>query len=213
MNNIFEIIIADDHKMLADGLETIIHENHLGIVTAKVSNGKELLHQLNSIKADMIILDVNMPEMDGLKAAAMIKAKYPNIKILVVSQHESIELVKKFYSLDVNGFLSKSLERDDLINAILLLKADKKIFPILDKTPNTQEKKFLFINSEKYKLSEREYEIIIMISKGMTTKQIAGSLFLSEFTVETHRKNIGRKTGANNPSAIIRFAYENNITV
>lgn len=207
----YNIIIADDHKMLSDGLETIIHESGLGVVMAKVNNGKDLLRKLNSTQVALVILDVNMPVMDGLEAAEFIKLRYPQVKILVVSQHESIAVIEKFRSLNVEGYLPKSMERADLVNAIEKIKNNEKVFFTPEDVSDKKGKQLLFLNNDKYNLSEREYEIVLMIVKGMTTRQIAQKLYLSEYTVETHRKNIGRKTGAHNPAAIVKFAMENKI--
>lgn len=207
----YKILIADDHKMVADGLEMIIRENDLGEVVSKAINGKELLQQLNSIEADLIILDVNMPVLDGLATAELIKLQYPKIKILIISQHESIELINRFVALEVDGYLPKSFEREDLIETIKKIKIGEKEFPTIMDAHNKKFKKILFLNNEKYNLSEREFQIILMIAKGITTRQIAEKLFLSEYTIETHRKNIGRKTGANSSAAIIQFAIDNQI--
>lgn len=210
--NTYKIIIADDHKMLADGLEMIILGNNLGVIVSKVSNGKELLQQVSLPGADLVILDVNMPVLNGLEAAELLKLRYPNINILIISQHESSALINKFIALGINGYLPKSFEREDLIDAIKKIKKGEKVFPSKVNTNDKKEKSFLFLNNEKYNLSEREYEIILMVLKGMTSKQIAEKLFLSEYTVETHRKNIGRKTGAHNGAAVLKFAIENKIT-
>lgn len=209
--NEYKIIIADDHKILADGLEMIIHSNNIGTVILKVTNGKELLQKLNDHKADLIILDINMPLLDGLKSAELIKIRYPDIKILIITQHESIELINKIKALNVDGYLSKSFEQEELMKAIVKIKNGERIFPLV--SDQARKKEFLFIGNEKYHLSEREYEIIQMISKGLTTKQIASQLFLSEHTIDTHRKNIGRKTGAHNSTAILKFVIENNISI
>lgn len=210
MNN-FNIILADDHRMITDGLETVIKTNNLGTVKAKVVNGKELLQQLNNQRIDLIILDINMPILGGMETAEKIRVKYSHIKILVISQHDDIDMIRKMHDLGVHGYLSKMNAHDDLVEAINIIKTNEKVFPGLLYNSNKRDKKFLFVGNEEFKLSEREHEILLLIASGLSTKQIAVKLHLSEFTVETHRKNIGKKTGANSTARIVKFAIEHNL--
>jgi len=208
----YKIIMVDDHNLVSEGLAMLISENNLGSIVAKVENGRQLLEVLNSQKADMILMDVDMPVMDGLKAAELTKFRHPAVKILIVTQHNSIELMKKFQSLNVEGYLLKSSDRTQLVEAIKKIKNGEKEFPLLknhQKSP-VHHNRFLLVK-EKYGLSERECEIIILITMGLTSERIAEKLYLSKLTVDTHRKHIGRKTGAHNPAAIMKFAIENNI--
>jgi DNA-binding NarL/FixJ family response regulator len=209
----YKIIIADDHKLLADGIEEIINQNNLGEVIAKATDGKVLLQLLNSNKPDLVLLDINMPNLDGYDTASMVKLRHENIKIIIISQQEGKEMVQKFYDLGVDGYLSKSFERNDFIHAIIKVKTGEKVFPLLEKDLLAERKQNTnFKNGENtFNLSEREKEIIKLISSGLTTNQIALKLFLSEYTVETHRKNIGKKTGANSPCLITNFAIEHNL--
>lgn len=211
--NPYKIIITDDHNLVSEGLSVIITENELGHIVAKAENGKKLIELLNSQKADMLLMDVDMPVINGIDAVEIIKPRHPSLKILIITQHNSIELMKKFSSLNVDGYLLKSSTREQLIESIIRIKNGEKCFPLLTKTKNKVENKSKFLLlKEKYGLSERECEIIILINLGLTSDQIAEKLYLSKLTVDTHRKHIGRKTGANNPGAIMKFAIENNIT-
>ncbi len=209
----YKIIIADDHKLLADGIEEIITQNNIGEVIAKATDGKILLQLLNSNKPDLILLDINMPNLDGYSTASLVKIRHAEIKIIIISQQDNREIVKRFYNLGVDGYLPKSFERIDFINAVNRVKSGERIFPLLEKDL-LQEKKSNahFQNGENtFNLSEREKEVIKLIASGFTTSQIAVKLFLSEYTIETHRKNIGKKTGANSPSLITNFAIEHNL--
>jgi DNA-binding NarL/FixJ family response regulator len=113
--------------------------------------------------------------------------------------------------LGVHGYLSKINAHNDLVDAIHIIKANEKVFPDRLYNSNKKPKKFLFVSNDKFKLSEREYEILLLIASGLSTKQIAVKLNRSEYTIETHRKNIGQKTGANSTAAIIKFAIEHNL--
>ncbi|TDH18392.1 response regulator transcription factor [Segetibacter sp. 3557_3] len=127
----YKIVVADDHLLMSDGLSMLVTDNNLGTVVAKAQNGKQLLEILNSHKIDMILIDVDMPLVDRLKAAEIIRSRYPSIKILVVTQHNSIELMKKFELLGVEGYLLKSCDRMQLIEAIQKIKGGEKDFPFL----------------------------------------------------------------------------------
>jgi DNA-binding NarL/FixJ family response regulator len=209
----YKIIIADDHKLLADGIEEIITQNNIGEVIAKATDGKILLQLLNSNKPDLILLDINMPNLDGYSTASLVKIRHAEIKIIIISQQDNNEIVKRFYDLGVEGYLPKSFERIDFINAINKVKSGERIFPLLEQgLLHPKKTNINFKNGENtFNLSEREKEIIKLISSGLTTSQIAVKLFLSEYTIETHRKNIGKKTGANSPSLITNFAIEHNL--
>lgn len=209
----YQIIIADDHKLLSDGIELIIHENNLGQVAAKTSNGKELLESLNNLHPDMVIMDMDMPLVNGLEAAEVVKSKYPDLKVLIISQHESLELVRRFYNLGVEGYLPKTFDLQDLIQGIQKIKNGEKVFPLLDeKSIDSKSKLQLGLpNNTGYKLTVREVEIIRFIAKGLTSRQIADKLFLSEFTINTHRRNIMRKLDFKNVAGLINFARENHL--
>lgn len=207
------IIIADDHKLLSDGIELIIHENNLGQVAAKTSNGKELLESLKNLHPDMVIMDMDMPLVNGLEAAEVVKSEYPDLKVLIISQHESLELVKRFYNLGVEGYLPKTFDLQELIHGIQKIKNGERVFPLLDEK-NIESKSKLQLgltNTTGHKLTVREVEIIRFIAKGLTSRQIADKLFLSEFTINTHRRNIMRKLDFKNVAGLINFARENHL--
>ncbi|MGX9984988.1 response regulator [Soonwooa purpurea] len=184
-----QFIIADDHPIFVKGITDIINEQQLGEVISCASTGRELLQKLNSCQANFIILDINMPELNGLEAAEKIKSLYPDIPILVVSMNEDYSTIEKLRQIGVNGFIPKSFENEDLQNAIRKILDKQSYFP----------EGYDGENFRKKQLSQREIEIIKLIIQGNSSREIAEQLNLSIFTVDTHRKNIGRKTGAKTP--------------
>ena len=182
-----KIIIADDHLLVSDGIENIINNENLGVVIAKVSNGKELLHKLNSTISNLIILDINMPELNGVETMKILKKRYDNaLKVLIISQLESYATVKQLKELGANGYLPKSFEKHNLVEAINQVLAGVDFFPTLENKYKS--------NTNSYNLTKREIQIIQLICEGKKNREIAQELFLSEFTIETHRKNILKKT-------------------
>ncbi len=181
-----QFIIADDHPILVKGISDIIKEHQLGEVIATASNGRELLQKLNSYHPTFIILDINMPELNGLDAALKIRELYSRIPIMVVSMNEDWTIIEKLKKIGVNGFIPKSFENEDLQTAISQILKGEDYFPTIINSKFFQKKQ----------LSQREVEIIKLIIDGKSSREIAELLKLSVFTVDTHRKNIGRKTGA-----------------
>lgn len=201
MSNNQRILIADDHNLILSGIETMIENNHLGEIVAKANDGKELLLKLNSIPVNFIILDINMPNLNGLETAEKVLARFPLMKILIISQYENLELIKKLKLIGVKGYLSKSFEEELFVEAVKEIANGSIFFPLLELKTKVNPTNI-------YNLTQREVEVIILISNELSTKEIAKTLFLSEYTIETHRKNIIRKTGAKTSIAFFHLSKE-----
>ncbi len=203
-----KLFLTDDHAVLIGGLMKIIEsEPELEVVGSAGSVG-ETMDKLTRTKVDLLITDYNLPDEDGLTLVRKVRRKYPKTKILVLSMHDEAHLVKEILKEGIEGYLIKKDSHNELINAIYTIKSGKTylssdVNKILIKGLNGQEEQRL--------LTDREREILKLISREMTNKQIAEELFISERTVETHRKNIFRKTGTNNLVGLIKFAYSNNL--
>jgi len=203
-----KIFLTDDHAMLLGGLAKIISaEDDLEVVgTAK--SVQETLDKLTRVRTDLLITDYNLPDSDGLALVQVVKRKYPKMKIIVLSMHDEGHLIKEILKEDVDGYILKKDSHNELIYAIRQV-ATGKIY--LSNDVNSMLIKGLHGNEEQKLLTAREREILKLIAKEYTNKQIAEELFISERTVETHRKNIFRKTGTNNLVGLIKFAYANNL--
>ncbi len=201
MENQYKIIIADDHKIIISGIRQIIIANNLGTIAAEVPDGLELLKFLQTNVANLIILDVNMPNLNGIDAARKIKTNYPTVSILMISQYENIEMIKNLKNIGINGYLAKNFEVVELVQAIENIKNGLEFFPALS-NENTNLKK------NKLNLTPREIEVLQLVAKAKKTKEIAQELFLSEFTVETHRKNLMRKLEVNSTLTLVNVARD-----
>ncbi|TDE45452.1 response regulator transcription factor [Flavobacterium rhamnosiphilum] len=207
MEKSYNIFIVDDHTLFCDGLQNIIDRNQIGVVTAILNNGKSLLSHLNLSIPDLIILDLNMPELNGFEATKKIRKNYPGIKILVVSMKEEIKLIKELKTMGISGYLTKFIGESDLIEAVENIKNGNPHFPILDHFDKTLlEKKKDNIN-----ITESEIRIMRLVIEGFSSKEIAGQLHLSVHTVNTHRKNIIRKTSLKNTAAMMNFVKKNGL--
>ncbi|MEL6987976.1 MAG: response regulator transcription factor [Bacteroidota bacterium] len=216
------IIIADDHKLFADSLAfNLNHNNDLKLKVVAIANdGEELLHLLSNVNADLILLDLNMPIKDGFLALEEIRASFPDIKVIAVTQYKEEKFIKKIFELGADGYFNKSMSYNQLISAInevlegqVFMPNGFRIFP--KKNGNTVEKPqngefedhFVLKNN----LTKREIEILNLISDARSNKEIAKELFISDQTVRVHRKNIMRKLGVSNTASLIKFAIDHSI--
>ncbi len=206
--DVMNIFLTDDHEILLDGLEKIILEEDELSVTGKASTVQDTLDQLTRLHVDLLITDYNLPDDDGLSLVRKVKRKYPDLKIIVLSMHDEGHLVKEILKEGINGYVLKKDSHNELIDAIYAVKNDKVY---LSSDINTILVKGLHGAGEQKLLTEREREILKLISQEYTNRQIAEELFISERTVETHRKNIFRKTKTNNMVGLIKYAYANNL--
>jgi DNA-binding NarL/FixJ family response regulator len=197
----YKIVIADDHKLIISGIKQIIEVNGLGTVVAQANDGLELLQLLKETAVDLLILDINMPKLNGIEAAEKILKRHPTISILMLSQYENVELIKKLKTLGVKGYLTKIFEISQLVEAINEISDNQLYFPSLKNESNFKE-------TDKHELTKREEEIIKLLAVGKTSKEIADILFLSEYTIETHRKNIMRKLEVNSIIALLNTAKD-----
>lgn len=210
--NVIRVLIADDHEIVLDGYISILTQSKNFEVVAKASNGKEVLQHLQSNKADVVLLDLNMPQMDGIETTIKVKELFPQVKIIILTMYDDAAHIKKLIDLGVNGYLLKNTDKSTLIRAIETVFEGKSFFDSeITKTIVNGFKQKIQLEHEEVTLSERELEIIALIASGKQTNEISEALFLSPHTVKTHRKNINLKLGIHNPAELILFAKSKNL--
>lgn len=203
-----KIFLTDDHAVLLGGLIKILSaEDDLDVI-GSAGTVRETLDDLTQKNVDLLITDYNLPDDDGLTLVRRVKQKYPEIKIIVLSMHDEGHLIKEILKEGINGYILKKDSHEELVNAVRAVK-NNKVY--LSSDVNTMLMKGLNGTEEQKLLTDREREILKLIAKEYTNRQMAEELFISERTVETHRKNIFRKTGTNNLVGLIKFAYANNL--
>ncbi|MEO9872246.1 response regulator [Ekhidna sp.] len=203
-----KIFLTDDHAILLGGLVKILSSEDVFEVIGTAGSVQETLDSLTRKSPDLLITDYNLPDDDGLTLVRRVKQKYPSVKIIVLSMHDEAHLIKEILKEGVDGYILKKDSHEELINAVRAVK-NGKVY--LSSDVNTMLMRGLNGTGEQKLLTDREREILKLISKEYTNKQMAEELFISERTVETHRKNIFRKTGTNNLVGLIKFAYANNL--
>jgi DNA-binding NarL/FixJ family response regulator len=211
-----KLIVADDHQLFLDGILSLLKtEKNFSISTA--NNGQEVLDLLALENYDICILDINMPRLNGIETARIIKEKKIQTKLIVLTTHSDNEFISEMLLCDVAGYLLKNATKQELIKAIHEVLDGKKYFSS-EVHQNIMDKYLGKIKTEKSSpasplivLTSRETEIVKLLAKEYTNENIAGTLNISYRTVETHRKNIMQKTKAQNLAGLIRYAYENGI--
>ena len=200
------IAILDDHQIVIDGLRLLL-ENHSHFeIVGQFNRGQELLDALAVLKADIVITDILMPEMDGLEVAMRLKDQFPDIKVIALSMNGEGPLAEKMIEqAEVAGYVLKTTNKSELTEAIESVYAGDTFYAkeILDELSSFRKIKQ---ENESINLTIREIEIIQCIASDLTNKQIADQLFISERTVETHRKNIFRKTNIHSAVGLVEFA-------
>lgn len=207
-----KVVLADDHHFLLEGILTILKEMPLIEITATAQNGIELMEAVARQLPNLVILDLNMPGYDGLQCLQKIKTYFPAIKVLILTNYNQPELVEEVKRMNADGYLIKNSSAAELKEAVAGILLGEKYFPAAIKLKAVNEDSFFFDEFlKKYQLTKREVEIIRMVSREMSSKQIAAALFLSELTINTHRRNVFRKLEVTNVAGLINFARENQL--
>lgn len=203
------ILIADDHELFTSGLESLLSKNPNYYVTGLFKNGKEVQAFFeNRGQADLLVLDLNMPVMDGIQLLTYLQRKFSQLKILIVSMHKtesSINLCKK---LGAKGYISKDAHLTSLLEAVEEILEGGDFFQEIKKEESGSNKSFYEKMMLEYNLTKREMDIIQLILNQYESNEIANKLFLSPLTVKTHRKNIFRKLGVRNLTGLVALIKE-----
>jgi len=203
--------IVDDHQIVIDGLKSLLHGHDQFEVLIESTRPLQMLEWLEKRSIDILLTDVMMPGMNGAELAKAVHQKFPGIKILALSMSGQGDLVNQMIEdADISGYVLKNIGKKELAKALEKISAGGIYFSeeVLQEMTRASEMKKE--NAEVH-LTNREIEIIRLIEKELSNKQIAEKLFLSERTVETHRKNIFRKTNTASVIGLVKYAYEHNL--
>jgi len=210
------ILIADDHDVVRRGIKSLIESRPEWQVCDEAHSGREAVAKSEERKPDIVVLDISMPELNGLEAARRIRKVSPNSEILILSMHYSDQLIKEILDAGVRGFVVKSDSDRDLIIALETLANHKPFFTSMATEvmlTNFQRPGALPAPGEMRasRLTSREREIVQLLSEGKSSKEVASSLGISVKTAETHRANIMRKLEIHSVSELVRYAVRNQI--
>jgi DNA-binding NarL/FixJ family response regulator len=212
----FRILVADDHEVVRRGLCALLQSRPEWEICGEAADGREAVEKCQSLKPDAVIIDIGMPTLNGLEATRQILKTSPHIRILVLTLHDSDQMIREVLDAGARGFLLKSDAARDLISAVQALRRDNTYFTsrvaemVLEgylKPPS----KAVPLAPLRSRLTPREREVVQLIAEGKSTKEVAVALQLSVKTAETHRSNIMRKLELHSVSDLVLYAVRNNI--
>ena len=212
----FRILVADDHEVVRKGLVALLQAQADWQVCGEAGDGREAVEKATQLKPDVVILDIGMPSLNGLEATRQILKANPQARVLVLTLHDSDQVVREVLNAGARGFLLKSDAARDLVAAVEALRRDKTYFTskvaamvlegyLKGGAPNTVP------TAGRSRLTPREREIVQLLAEGKSTKEVAVALGLSVKTAETHRSNIMRKLQLHSVSDLVLYAVRNNI--
>lgn len=206
---ITKIAITDDHVMVLQGIKTMLEGAEGLSVIDTYTCAQETIEGLKNQVPHVLLLDINLPDINGIDLSKQLLKKYPELRIIALTNFEDVSFVKRMLKNGVHGYLLKNTDKVELLKALKAVLSDDLYLQkdIKDKLLN-QKAKPKTDNGLNIKLTRREYDVLVAISEELTTQQISEKLFISPKTVETHRMNIMSKLGAKNSVGIIKIAME-----
>lgn len=210
-NEKITLALVDDHQIVIDGLMSLLKGHDRFKFVFASTDPTEVVQKLTQTPVDILLTDIMMPGLPGNELAKMVKQKFPAIKILALSMSGQGDLVNEMINdSDISGYVLKNIGKQELLKALDKIAAGGIYFSeeVIDELQRSSQRKK---QNEDAHLTDREIEIIRLIEKEYNNKQIAEALFISERTVETHRKNIFRKTSTNSVIGLVKYAYEHKL--
>jgi DNA-binding NarL/FixJ family response regulator len=209
-----KVIITDDHTLIRDGLKSLLKSDRSIQVVGEAENGAQLLELLETVTPDVIMLDLNMPVMDGFEALTQVQAKYPHVKVLILTMLDQDSYVTKVRTAGALGYVLKTAGRTELIHAIKTVAENNSYIcsevalNLLNRVNNGTGEQQEFSGKGTSDLSKREMEVLRLIAEGYTNAEIADKLFASKRTIESHRQHLIEKTKAKNTATLIKYAIQ-----
>ncbi len=203
------VLLVDDHKIVLDGVEALLSDLEGFNCVATADNGQKALDLLKVFEIDVILMDIDMPVMNGMEATKAVKRDYPNVKVISLTQHSERGMVKQLLECGSDGYLLKNINRDELALAIRKVYEGQNYFSsevTMSLAGKAVEKN---ASGSDVEITEREIEILTLIAEGFSSKQIGEQLFISPRTVDTHRTTLMNKLDIHNIAGLIRFALKN----
>lgn len=198
----------DDHQMLIDGIKALLSGQNQFVVIGESNNGKLAVQEIQRLQPDIILTDINMPEMDGIELTKEVKKNNASTKVIALSMYGERGIITDMLKAGVDGYILKNTGKEELIRALSKISNGGIYF---SDEVNVEMMKSHVEETKEIPLTAREIEIVELIAKEYTNAQIGGELFISERTVETHRKNIFRKTDTKSVIGLLKWAVDKKI--
>ncbi|MGZ3852879.1 MAG: response regulator [Flavisolibacter sp.] len=210
-----KVSIADDHKIFRDGIKMALKDREYLKILWEAEDGRDLMHKMKLKQPDVLLMDIRMPEVDGVNAIGMIRKEYDDIKIIVLTMYDDQEMITKMMEMGANAYLTKTTDPEEIYQAILTCMNDDFYFndlvnkAVLLKLQHKKAVKQFYPNPVKF--SEKELKILKCIAEDKTTEEISKEVFLSPRTIETIRQNMKQKVGAKTIAGLVMYAMRNKL--
>lgn len=200
------VVVVDDHPMVAEGIEALLDSYDDIEVLATLSDGHQIIEQLDALSPDLILMDLNMPGMNGLSATEIILERRPETRILLLSMHDTPEYIRSALSHGAKGYCLKDVPTEEIKHAIDVVMDGGRYL-----CNGAEDAMSASVPNAREQLTNREQTILLQLASGKSNKAVANTLDISVRTVETHRKNIKRKLGISSTAGLTRYALENGV--
>ena len=210
MDGQIRLIMIDDHKLVREGFSALLNEEADLELVGTGENGKDGLRLLDIFDVQLALVDIDMPEMNGIEFTKTAKKEYPELKIIILTMHEEPAMMQELISLGADGYLLKNTDREELCFAIKKVASGKNYYSdeLTAAMNNPSAKKEA---PDEILLSEREVEILRLVADGLSNKEIGNQLNISHRTVDTHRNNLMKKLDIHNVAGLVRYAFQHGI--
>ncbi|MEJ7912945.1 MAG: response regulator transcription factor [Chitinophagaceae bacterium] len=212
---LIKVAIADDHKIFRDGIKMALKDRDFLKILWEAEDGKDLMHKLEIKQPDILLMDLRMPELDGMNAIGLIRKEYEAVKIIVLTMYDDQEMITKMMEMGANAYLTKTTDPDEIYQAIITCMNDDFYFndlvnkAVLLKLQHKKSVRQFYPNPIKF--SEKELKILKCIAEDKTTEEISKVVFLSPRTIETIRQKMKEKVGAKTIAGLVMYSTRNKL--
>lgn len=210
-----KVAIADDHKIFRDGIKMALSGKEYLKIIWEAEDGKDLIHKMRIKLPDVLLMDIRMPEMDGINAISLLRKEYEEVRIIVLTMYDDQEMISKMMEMGANAYLTKTTDPEEIYNAILTCMNDDFYFnDLLNKAvlmKLQQKKTTRQFYPTPIKFNEKEISILRLIAQDKTTEEISKEVYLSPRTIETIRQNMKTKVGAKTIAGLVMYGMRNKL--
>ncbi len=210
-----KVAIADDHKIFRDGIKMALSSKEYLKIIWEAEDGKDLMHKIRLKMPNVLLMDIRMPEMDGINAISLLRKEYEEVKIIVLTMYDDQEMISKMMEMGANAYLTKTTDPEEIYNAILSCMNDDFYFndlvnkAVMLKLQHKKSVRQYYPNP--IKLNEKELKILRLIAEDKTTEEISKEVYLSPRTIETIRQNMKTKVGAKTIAGLVMYGMRNKL--
>ena len=216
-SNQIKIAIADDHKIFRDGIKMALSNKENLKILWEAEDGKDMMHKITIKMPDVLLMDIRMPEIDGINAIQILRKEYKSIKIIVLTMYDDQQMISKMMEMGANAFLTKTTDPEEIYEAIVTCMNDDYYFndlvnaAVMGKLMQKKSVRQIYGDSLPVTFSEKEIKILQLLSEDKTTEEISKVIFLSPRTIETIRQNMKSKVNAKTIGGLIMYAMRNKL--